>query len=222
VVRTYYPGAKAAAVVAEADGAMIAMEPVDPAGLFAVFLPGRKFPFRYRTELFFSNGQTTSRVDPYRFAPTLGELDLHLCGEGRHYRLYEKLGAHLQVVDGSRARPSPSGPQTLGGSAWWVPSTAGTAACTRCAPWAPRHLGDFHPRGGSRQPVQVRAQDRRRNLRLKTDPLAFAMELRPSRPRWSGGCPSISGVTWTGWRTAGAVSSGRSPWLSTRCISARG
>ena len=33
--------------------------------------------------------------DPYRFGPILGELDLHLLGEGTHLRLYEKLGAHL-------------------------------------------------------------------------------------------------------------------------------
>ena len=28
--------------------------------------------------------------------PRLGELDLHLAGEGRHETLYEKLGAHVQ------------------------------------------------------------------------------------------------------------------------------
>ena len=32
--------------------------------------------------------------DPYRFAPTIGELDLHLIGEGRHEQLWRVLGAH--------------------------------------------------------------------------------------------------------------------------------
>ncbi len=39
----------------------------------------------------------------HSFAPTLGELDLHLFGEGRHEQIYEKLGAHLikhENVDG--------------------------------------------------------------------------------------------------------------------------
>ena len=30
----------------------------------------------------------------------LGEIDLHLIGEGRHWRLWEVLGAHLSTVDG--------------------------------------------------------------------------------------------------------------------------
>src|SRR5207244_2900895 len=32
--------------------------------------------------------------DPYSFPPTLGELDSHLAAEGRHERLWERLGAH--------------------------------------------------------------------------------------------------------------------------------
>ena len=34
--------------------------------------------------------------DPYRYLPTIGELDLHLIGEGRHERLWDVLGAHVQ------------------------------------------------------------------------------------------------------------------------------
>ena len=30
----------------------------------------------------------------------LGDVDLHLFGEGKHYRLYDKLGAHPGVRDG--------------------------------------------------------------------------------------------------------------------------
>ncbi|MDB5101523.1 MAG: glycogen branching enzyme [Cyanobacteria bacterium RYN_339] len=37
----------------------------------------------------------TQTTDPF-----LGELDLHLLSEGRHYRTYEKLGAHPTVRDG--------------------------------------------------------------------------------------------------------------------------
>jgi len=38
--------------------------------------------------------------DAYRFPPILGEMDQYLLGEGRHWRSYEKLGAHLDVIDG--------------------------------------------------------------------------------------------------------------------------
>src|SRR6266481_4651083 len=36
------------------------------------------------------------------FSPTLGELDLHLFGEGRHEHIYEKLGAHVSTHEGKR------------------------------------------------------------------------------------------------------------------------
>ena len=32
--------------------------------------------------------------------PTLGDVDLHLYGEGRHLRLWEKFGAQPRVIDG--------------------------------------------------------------------------------------------------------------------------
>ncbi len=41
-----------------------------------------------------------SAVDPYGFAPSLGGLDLHLLGEGNHWRAYEKMGAHRLVLQG--------------------------------------------------------------------------------------------------------------------------
>ena len=42
-----------------------------------------------------------ARRDPYSFLPTLGELDLHLVGEGRHEELWERLGAHPREIDGA-------------------------------------------------------------------------------------------------------------------------
>ena len=42
--------------------------------------------------------------DPYRWLPTVGELDLHLIGEGRHERLWEVLGAHAFLRDAGRRR----------------------------------------------------------------------------------------------------------------------
>ncbi|MFJ4297289.1 1,4-alpha-glucan branching protein GlgB [Curtobacterium sp. NPDC089689] len=43
---------------------------------------------------------TWTTDDAYRFAPTIGELDLHLFGEGRDEQLWHHLGAHVQTVDG--------------------------------------------------------------------------------------------------------------------------
>ena len=38
--------------------------------------------------------------EPESFSPTLGEIDLHLFGEGRHELIYEKLGAHVITLNG--------------------------------------------------------------------------------------------------------------------------
>src|SRR6478672_9383819 len=36
------------------------------------------------------------------FSHTLGDIDLHLFGEGKHERIYEKLGAHCRIHEGKR------------------------------------------------------------------------------------------------------------------------
>ncbi len=43
------------------------------------------------------NGETFELDDPYRFWPTLGELDLHLISEGRHEELWRVLGANVKT-----------------------------------------------------------------------------------------------------------------------------
>ena len=42
----------------------------------------------YRILATWGDGIEHQQDDPYRFAPTLGEVDLHLVGEGRHEQLW--------------------------------------------------------------------------------------------------------------------------------------
>jgi 1,4-alpha-glucan branching enzyme len=81
------------------------LEPVelrlaDPAGLFEGFVPRARAGTAYELEIGYGDRPTLTVFDPYSFLPTLGELDLHLAGEGRHERLHDKLGAHVREVDG--------------------------------------------------------------------------------------------------------------------------
>src|SRR5882672_7852517 len=48
-----------------------------------------------------SKGNATP-TPPGELSPTLGEMDLHLFGEGKHERIYEKLGAHATTHEGKR------------------------------------------------------------------------------------------------------------------------
>jgi len=73
----------------------------------------------YRLEVTY-DGHTQTVDDPYRFLPTLGEVDLHLINEGRHEQLWDVLGAHVQHYTG------PLGDTVSGTSfAVWAPSARG-------------------------------------------------------------------------------------------------
>ena len=88
------------AVVDSATGAVVAGGTrVHPAGLFVAQIPARRDFFRYRLRAE-QGGAAREFDDIYRFPPVLGELDLHLLGEGNHWTSYEKLGAHPIVHDG--------------------------------------------------------------------------------------------------------------------------
>ncbi|MGO2518899.1 MAG: 1,4-alpha-glucan branching protein GlgB [Microbacterium sp.] len=57
-------------------------------------------PVPYRVGTTYDGGEEQLAGDPYRHAPSVGELDLHLIAEGRHERLWEVLGANAHLYDG--------------------------------------------------------------------------------------------------------------------------
>ncbi|MET9765732.1 1,4-alpha-glucan branching enzyme [Streptomyces sp. NPDC006372] len=75
----------------------------DGEGFFSGLLPLTDVPvYRLLVEY---EGTVLETEDAYRFLPTLGDLDLHLIGEGRHEELWTALGAHPtthQGVTGTR------------------------------------------------------------------------------------------------------------------------
>ena len=99
VVRTFRPAASKVEVVT-ADGTHESLECVHPGGVFEGHLKGAELPLSYQLEVNYGESGTITIDDPYRFLPTIGELDVHLLGEGRHEELWERLGAHVTEVDG--------------------------------------------------------------------------------------------------------------------------
>lgn len=69
------------------------LEPIGDSGLFLKKLR-RKKHFNYLLRIT-QNEQVTIKHDPYAFAPTLSDLDLHLLHEGNHLHPYNIMGAHL-------------------------------------------------------------------------------------------------------------------------------
>ncbi|PSK69656.1 1,4-alpha-glucan branching enzyme [Streptomyces sp. CS149] len=70
----------------------------DGDGFFSGVLPVPQVP-AYRLEVAYDDN-TIEVEDPYRFWPAIGELDLHLIGEGRHEELWRALGAEPMVHQG--------------------------------------------------------------------------------------------------------------------------
>jgi 1,4-alpha-glucan branching enzyme len=80
VVRALHPTAERCTVVWE--GGETPLTRLD-GGIFQGLVPAGELP-SYR--LRFEEGDGSWVIDdPYRFFPTLGDLDLHLIGEGRHH-----------------------------------------------------------------------------------------------------------------------------------------
>ena len=101
VIRALMPNAVAVEAVLE-DGRVVPLDAMAAglANLYSGFIAGATLPLRYRLRFHFADGAAWERDDAYRFLPTIGDIDLHLFGEGTHRRLWEKLGAHVRTVDG--------------------------------------------------------------------------------------------------------------------------
>jgi 1,4-alpha-glucan branching enzyme len=68
-------------------------------GVWVGVLAGEEVP-DYRLEVGYDGAPPQLFDDPYRYLPSLGEMDLHLIGEGRHEQLWTVLGAHVRRYAG--------------------------------------------------------------------------------------------------------------------------
>ena len=101
VARVFHPGA-ASVALKFANGEKLLLVKVHADGLFESSLPKEVAASaeNYEVEVTGRDGKAFLSRDPYAFPPLVGELDLHLIGEGRHHELYKVLGAHPRTVDG--------------------------------------------------------------------------------------------------------------------------
>jgi len=134
VVRVFLPWARRVFVRPKRGGKQIELPRIHDAGVFAGMVRKTGRRFAYRLHVVSQNGEAEIE-DPYRFPPLLGELDMHLLAEGRHFRSYEKLGAHPMEIDGV--------PGT--GFAVWGPNARRVSV-----------VGDFNDWDGRRHPMRLR------------------------------------------------------------------
>ena len=177
-LRALLPGAAEAQVVIDGECRPMVRKP--RTDFFTLSIPGPDAP-EYQLRWCRDQGEWRQGHDPYRFAPVIGDLDLHLFAEGRHEHIYRVLGAHCCEHQG------------VGG--------------VRFATWAPNArrvsvVGDFNDWHGLSHPMRVRGLngvwelfipglqaghnykfelfDAQGKLGLKTDPYGNAFEMRPA------------------------------------------
>jgi 1,4-alpha-glucan branching enzyme len=184
VIRTMRPNAQE--IVAVIGNERYPFSHVEDA-LFAVAVPFTGL-IDYRLEVSYPGDDSGPHTvaDPYRFLPTLGEIDLHLFSEGRHERLWEVLGAH------PRTYTTPDGPVDGVSFAVWAPNAKGVNL-----------IGDFNHWSGNDAPLRTLGStgvwelfwpgfptDGLYKFRVhgadgvtteRADPMAFATEVPPQR-----------------------------------------
>jgi len=96
-LRALFPAAVEAQVVFGERN--MPMQRLPDTDLFVCTLEGSTSP-EYRLRWRAAQGEWVEGEDPYRFSPTIGDLDLHLFSEGRHHHIYRVLGAHCCEHEG--------------------------------------------------------------------------------------------------------------------------
>ncbi|HTK61810.1 MAG TPA: 1,4-alpha-glucan branching protein GlgB [Pseudonocardia sp.] len=155
---------------------------VHEAGLFSALVPHEATDYRLAVHY---GEHVVTTDDPYRWLPTLGEVDLHLIGEGRHERLWDVLGSHVRSYD------TPGGTVTGTSFAVWAPTARGLRVCGDFDGWngmgqPMRSLGGsgvwevFLPGvgAGTRYKFKILGQDGQ--WREKADPMARQAEVPPA------------------------------------------
>lgn len=146
LVRAFLPEAKVAFIVRErTSGArksgtgglqpeeVLRMQKIHKDGFFEVAVDAAR-PFIYRIKMQTYSGEEKEFYDPYSFQPVLTDFDLHLIGEGTHYKNYEKLGSHVRTIEGVKGVHF----------AVWAPNAKNVGV-----------VGDFNNWDGRRHPMRL-------------------------------------------------------------------
>lgn len=179
-VRAFLPETQEAWVVDLEAKKSYTMEKIHEAGFFEANVEKKKvFPYLIRIKS--HEGKLSEFYDPYSFLPVLTDFDLHLIGEGRHYKQYEKLGAHIMEINGIKGVHF----------AVWAPNAKRVSV-----------IGDFNNWDGRRHQMRVLGSSGiweifipglkegdlykfeikskfKKHIAVKADPYAFYFELRP-------------------------------------------
>ncbi|OGW30594.1 MAG: 1,4-alpha-glucan branching enzyme [Nitrospirae bacterium GWF2_44_13] len=179
-VRAFIPEADKAWVVDVVQNKSHEMEKTHKAGFFEKDFEKKKDFFQYKLKIKTSDNRIAEFFDPYSFLPVLSDFDLHLIGEGSHYKKYEKLGSHVMAVNGLKGIHF----------AVWAPNAKRVSVAGDFNNWDGRRhqmrvLGSsgvweiFVPGLDEGEIYKFEIKSKSGEIFLKADPYAFYFEARP-------------------------------------------
>ncbi len=193
-IRVLRPGAQQVTIIT-ADGEFEARP--EHNGVFVALVPapatkdGHTVP-DYRIRTVRADGTTATEADPYRYLPTIGDMDLYLFGEGRHERLWEVMGAHVRRYDDPLGgNDGTKGEQVVGTSfTVWAPNAHAVQVVGDFNAWdgtchAMRELGSsgvwelFVPGVQSGEIYKFHILNAYNNWEMKADPMERSHEVPP-------------------------------------------
>ncbi len=180
VVRTLKVRAEKMWLIGEGEQAQ-AMQRLVGTDVFECHWKTGSFKKAYRFKIENKEGHSWEEEDTYRFTPFLGEMDLHLIGEGNHFEKYRIMGAHVREHEGMQGV----------GFAVWAPAADRVSVVGNFNHWDGREH-QMRVRGssgvweifipglcaGETYKFEIRAKNG--DVFEKTDPYAQQMELRPA------------------------------------------
>jgi 1,4-alpha-glucan branching enzyme len=132
MIRAFLPGAQGVEVLRRSDRAVIGkLDGTEPDGFFEGAVTDRA-PYLLRIKW---PGAVQETEDPYSFGPLLGDVDLHLFNEGRHFEMARVLGANAMTFQGVPGV----------GFSVWAPNATRVAV-----------VGDFNAWDSRRHPMRLR------------------------------------------------------------------
>jgi len=181
VIRAFLPQAESVELVITKGKQQLQMDRIHHDGFFEIVLDSPAELVDYAFLVTLNNSESFLYDDPYGYSESFTDFDEYLLAEGTHIRMYEKLGAHFEVI---REHPGVR-------FAVWAPNGLRVSVIGDFNNWdGRRHPMRFHPNSGIwdifipglHEGTLYKYEIKTRYLNYtvsKSDPVGFFSEMRP-------------------------------------------